>query len=218
MNRINILLIITSAICIYAIGQIGFGWFWTIGSSDNADQINQVFINLSYSYITGVLVYFLTIALPKYNEDRKLKPVIKEKIEDIGIMLRNMLVGFYQYDGSTELDINNIEACQTLLESTDWNQANSLPIYKKGQNRLCETFKSDFEVIQEDITRLILCYNLHLSTDQIKFLEKIKSFESYHILAVIVNSKAKITTDGAKGISKDFAELLRTYSNLRASI
>ena len=218
MKRINITLLLLSVICLYAIGQIGFGWFWTIGSSDNADQINQVFINLSYSYITGALVYFLTIALPKYIEDSKLQPVINTKIENIGVMLHNMLVGFYQENDSLDLDIKNITACQALLESADWNQPNSLPIYKKGQNKLCETFKSDFEVIQEDITRFILCYKSHLSTEQIKLLEEIQSAEFYQILSVIVDSRCHIHKEGAKGIAEGFAELLKNYSDLKATI
>ena len=84
MNRIvNACLVILSLLCLYAIVTIKLGWFWTIGVAKNYVQINEIIINLSYSYIAGIVVYLLTIVLPVYFEKKRLRPVINEKINDI---------------------------------------------------------------------------------------------------------------------------------------
>jgi len=78
-------------------------------------QINEIIINLSYSYIAGIVVYLLTIVLPVYFEKKRLRPVINEKINDIGTMLANMMAGFPAVGAINNPNISDIEGCEKLL-------------------------------------------------------------------------------------------------------
>lgn len=77
----NILLIIMTIVCIYAIGYIGLDWFVPLGSADNPERINTVLINLSYSYIAGLIFYLLTTSLPRYVFAHKIRKPLQSKIK-----------------------------------------------------------------------------------------------------------------------------------------
>ena len=57
--------------CIYLICHIGLGWFFPIGTSDNFEKINNVLINLSYSYMAGFTFYLLVEYFPKRVAQKK---------------------------------------------------------------------------------------------------------------------------------------------------
>ena len=61
MKIINLILCLLTLCAGYIILTVGLGWFWTIGSFENADRINQVLLNLSYSYIAGWIFYLLVL-------------------------------------------------------------------------------------------------------------------------------------------------------------
>lgn len=54
---------------------------WEI--SDNYQQVNQVIINLSYSYLAGLIFYLLTSCFPYMIKRNKLKKPIIEKLKAI---------------------------------------------------------------------------------------------------------------------------------------
>jgi len=80
---VKCVLLITTLISLYIIFCVGLGWFWTIGFSFDSDKINQILINLSYSYMAGFIFYILVSYLPYRLKTEKLKPVIKLKINDL---------------------------------------------------------------------------------------------------------------------------------------
>ena len=77
----NILLIIITIVCIYAIGYIGLDWFVPLGSAYNPERINTVLINLSYSYIAGLIFYILTTSLPRYVFSHKIRKPLQSKVK-----------------------------------------------------------------------------------------------------------------------------------------
>ena len=80
---ISIILYLLTLSSGYIILTIGLGWFWTIGSCENADRINQVLLNLSYSYIAGWIFYLLVTYFPEMQRKITLRPAIQLKIEDL---------------------------------------------------------------------------------------------------------------------------------------
>ena len=54
-----------------------------LGSFTNAQNINSILINLSYSYIAGAFFYFLVTTIPFYLRKRKINLVIKDRINII---------------------------------------------------------------------------------------------------------------------------------------
>lgn len=219
MNKtINSILFILAFGCCYAIGNITLDWFWTIGCVEHSKEINSIILNLSYSYIAGFIVYILTVMLPIALDNHRLHPVLKERIEDIGVMLANMLAGF-PYEGDChKVDIDNIEKCSELLSNADWNKENTLWIYPKGKNKLYQTFKSDFDEIQNEIRYLILMYKPHLTTKQILYLESIKNTRFQSLLSVLEKMNVVIPENGMNDTIKEFLEVLKTYDKLRRTL
>lgn len=211
---INGCLVILTLLCLYAIANIKLGCFWSIGIAENYVEINEIIINLSYSYIAGIVVYLLTIVLPVYFEKKRLQPIINEKIGDIGIMLTNMMVGFPAATAINSPDISDIDGCKKLLKSADWNTNNLLPIYGRN-NKLCQTFYFDFENIQTEIANFILCYKPQLTTTQLLYLEKIRNASFMSSLSVLIKANCVFPKGGADFIVDEFAEKLKIYAKLK---
>lgn len=65
MNKlINFFLLLVTVICLYTIFSVGLEVIGKIGKSDNYENINNVALNLSYSYIAGLIFYFFISYLP----------------------------------------------------------------------------------------------------------------------------------------------------------
>ena len=123
-----ILFIVFICICVIAYVRLRIGFpIWR--TEDNQDY-NMVFENLSYSVIAGAIIYFLTIVLPDYLEYRHLKPIIDKKIGHIGELFNKQLWGFSistsetTQQGLDYIDCTNIEDSISILEKADWNAVN----------------------------------------------------------------------------------------------
>ena len=78
-NFIVSFLTLLTILCLYIITYVGLGYGWAIGCSDNWQRINAVALNLSYSYIAGLIFYLFTSTLPYYFRKTKVAKIIKEK-------------------------------------------------------------------------------------------------------------------------------------------
>ena len=74
---------IVGTIALYTILQVKLGIAWAIGAINNADVVNEVLVNLSYSYLAALLFYLLTDRIPFLLNRFQLKPVINNLFKDI---------------------------------------------------------------------------------------------------------------------------------------
>lgn len=84
-DNIDFIVSISSIIAIYSILQVKFCFAFYIGAANNADKINEVIVNLSYSYLAGYVFYILTVKLPFWGTKRKIEKPLKSKL---GLVLR----------------------------------------------------------------------------------------------------------------------------------
>lgn len=126
-----------------------------------------------------------------------------------------MLVGFPYEEDYLKIDISDIEKCREILSNADWNNENKLWIYPKGKNKLFQTFKSDFDEIQNEITILIQTYKSHLTTKQILYLESIKNAKFQSLLSILGKANVVIPENGMDDTIKEFLEVLKTYERLK---
>ena len=84
MKRLDWIVLGVCVLCLYAVIQIRFGCFWSVGSIDNAEAINSIIEGLSYSYIAAYLFYLLTSFVPAKRRKRMIAPIIRESVESIG--------------------------------------------------------------------------------------------------------------------------------------
>ena len=80
---IKSLIHLLAAISLYIVAVVGLGWFWTIGTADNYERINNVLINLSYSFLTGYVVYLLTILIPAKRRSERIGLIVAERLQGI---------------------------------------------------------------------------------------------------------------------------------------
>lgn len=99
-------------ICLYAILNIGLGILSPIGYSDNYININRVLINLSYSYIAGLIFYLFVSYLPNKIRTEKFKPIIARKINYLYNQINGCVVSFQSAsddDLISNIDLNSLK-------------------------------------------------------------------------------------------------------------
>lgn len=181
-----------------------------------AEGLNKIFLGLSYSYIAGVLVFYLTVILPDYLERHRLQPIIDKQIDGIGTALSKILWGFpsqAEDNGLYAVDIFDIDETEKILKSADWNSPNLIPIYSNYPNKsLKYTFYYDYIEVQKLANNLIELYSKYLDTDKVIQLEAIKNPEFMTYLDILRNTQ--FPQGGQNHIVEGFIEVLKAYKKL----
>lgn len=68
------------------------------GEAKNADQINEVLVNLSYSYMAGLVFYLLNDYIPTKIRERKALKLISRKLVDIYMKMDWIIAAEKQYN------------------------------------------------------------------------------------------------------------------------
>lgn len=90
---VNWLIVVILFPCLYCVGCCGFHIFPTLGTSIWYDEINNVLLGLSLSYISGLIIFLLTSVLPKKNRENEIQELWSDHLND---MFSNMddIIGF----------------------------------------------------------------------------------------------------------------------------
>ena len=78
----NLTYIILAILTTFSVGMLLFRWGIIspiFGEAVNADARNEVMLNLSYSYLAGLIFYILVSWLPYKIRSQKMRPFIEEK-------------------------------------------------------------------------------------------------------------------------------------------
>ena len=169
---IKSLIHLLAAISLYIIAVVGLGWFWTVGTADNNERINSVLINLSYSFITGYLVYLFTILFPSKRRSKKINYIVAGRLQSIiRDDLNYCLRVFVPIERLTEL-VSDDELA-SMYEQGDLRSHyiySSLAHKESIIDSLCDHCKQVLQVIDS----IINDYSHDLSEDTLKLLESIK--------------------------------------------
>ncbi len=170
-----------SIISLYIIFNVGLGWFCGIGSSENSENINQVLINLSYSYIAGLIFYLLTNSIPRYYTQQKITPIVNTKIAEIYENIESCIQTFKKNETKNLISSSNPNAITTMIESEDILDTSYYSKIMGIDISHLEFIKTKKDVIYNLITD-ILTYKEYLSDNQLENLEHIRSSEVFHLL------------------------------------
>ncbi|MFT0319272.1 hypothetical protein ACMSEZ_07290 [Bacteroides thetaiotaomicron] len=212
---ISIILYLLTLSSGYIILTIGLGWFWTIGSCENADRINQVLLNLSYSYIAGWIFYLLVTYFPEMQRKITLRPAIQLKIEDLRKQINACIQTFAKNEDWHLVDTITREQLVQLITNADM-YANSYYASIVGfqQNHLQflhATRSNVFELIEQ-----ILFYKEYLSAEQLLLLEKIQDSTYFHLTKVYENTPlAKIFYSSDKFKNEMVDDLYDVITHMR---
>lgn len=155
-----------------------------LGSFTNAQNINSILINLSYSYIAGAFFYFLVTTIPFYLRKRKINLVIKDRINIISKGTQTII---FAYDPSSinltieqienvNLDRNNENDLLNLFKrSTIFDISNvAKQVLPETNTKILFTINQSLQIIDKAIDET-LNYLDYLSEEQIILLNNIKN-------------------------------------------
>lgn len=184
INCIHLALYLLLLLCVWAIFaiqlkipylSINVNW-----AQERCDNLNQLYINLSYSFLAGFVFYLLTIYFPQKRERERLEPIIRLKVLEIKKELRNVLLEF-----SRKTDIQNymeIESARKVLMSKNWTDY--MPMYQllyKANISYIAYIKETGILLKKNINNFIQSYQRYMTTEQICLLEELSSMQIFSI-------------------------------------
>ncbi len=150
--------------------------------------INKICLALAYSYVAGVILYWLSVRLPFLRNKRKFKDVIVDRIRSIGGHLSNMNIEFRPIDPEHLLDpnISDVNTIMSMFTTSRWSESCRVPIHNLYSN-VTEAFYHDYQELHRIVSSLINDYKSFLSTDQLLLLEALRSTDLNTLFAVSSN-------------------------------
>lgn len=171
--------IIVLMLCFWAIFAIQLEIDWLmiiINLSQNVcDNINRLYLNLSYSYVAGYIIYLLTIYFPKKFEKKRLQPIFKQKIHDIKNGFNCILLEF-----SRNTEIKNgymeIENARKVLMSKNWTDI--MPMYQnlyRANISYISFISEEGKIMKKQINDFIQSYQSFITAKQLCLLEELSN-------------------------------------------
>lgn len=173
-NTLSVTLWIGLLLAAWAVLSIELEWIPKIScdfSDTTINGLNRAFLALAYSYIAGAVIYGMTVKYPEYRKKQHIAPVIKAKIENLGVLLSNMNTEFRNSDNPK---LSEIDAVMALFTTQRWRERCHLPEHSICKN-VTDGFIQDFCEFQKAVASLINDYKDFLSTDQLIYLELIRN-------------------------------------------
>ncbi len=158
-------------------------FLWTELDDPNlADNINKVLLNISYSYITGFLVYLLTVLLPHALRRKKIKSILETKFETIKSKINASVMSIYLI----EAEEKTIPAKDLFIkEFVAQNITDKKYKLKTGLDlTLFESLVKERKDIERKISEIIEYHN-YLSTDSLTLIERIRDSEYFSTLIIL---------------------------------
>lgn len=90
-NALFVLICIITIIAIYIILHVGLGWLCPIGVSNNYIRINDVLLNLSYSYLAASLFFLLVEYFPSKLSSARAFNICKQHIVNLYIYMSEIV-------------------------------------------------------------------------------------------------------------------------------
>ncbi|MCH5219364.1 MAG: hypothetical protein J1F20_02250 [Muribaculaceae bacterium] len=185
MRIVNLLIVVISVLAVYCICAVGLGWFWKIGDFANAEAINAVLLNLSYSYIAGAIFYVFISFLPHLIMAHKLKKPLQAKFNNIRDKFSNSINSVYPIEvwNTRSYDRNDIISRFKRLQSV--HTASPMRAIHPGVS-VMDHLRAQRDAILKEI-RYTLEYKDYLSSEQIIVLEKIRNCAYFPFLNAFGN-------------------------------
>lgn len=214
-NLLKISLLSISILSIYIIASVGLEVIPTFKVSKNAVNINNVSLNLSYSYLAGLIFYFFISYLPKQIELQKIKPIIALKITDLTNQIESYIHTFNsQEDGViktiTDAEIKTLFTTNSLLDQSFYASLT-------GGSMSNVDFINSTKMNIIKYVDGILIYKEYLEFPQIIALEEIKDHKFFHMFKIQdpVQAHKIYNHDVYKNeCAREFCELVKSLRKL----
>lgn len=201
LSYVTHILAFIAALVIIVVGLKIKSLFLFATNESLATDFNEVILNLSYSYITGYLVYILTVYYPHHRIKKKVKPIIERKYNIInGKLLDSIRCVFPMTEWNslvlTKELFQNQFGKHSLSDNCSYGMTN---IKRSIINHLIGQRENIEEIVKE-----ILEYRNFISDESLLLLESIRESDYFFAL----NAFCQIKLLDAEEERKKLAEML----------
>jgi hypothetical protein len=180
-------------------------------------NINNVLLNLSYSYLAGCLFYLLTVLLPRMRNTVIVKKAIKLKLDIIKNIILNILLEFSLDRNMQTIDLSDIDSCKAILSSRAWTSPVKSMQEIRGieMNYLHFTYLQQQDIIHQT-NEIITHYKEHLSVDQLMSLEMLKNEQIFKTVCNFVTIPNMQMTEkgGIESMANWFCGMLIRFNSI----
>lgn len=215
----NILMTIAILLCIWAIASIQLECIPCIATTFSATmckKINGVYLNLSYSFLAAFFFYILTSVLPYKQTQKKIQPIIRQKINNIKTDVDSIILEFSR-ELSEQQNSNifkNKEEIIRIMGSKPWTDFVPMwqALYKKDISyiALISIYGTQIKTKSLEIIQL---YKEYMESNQISDLELLANKKIFSL--ALQFSQMDISLDDPNGKAYLIDEFYDMYSLIR---
>lgn len=215
IDKIDVVLIGVLLLALWTILSIQMKVIPTISvewEADTAKKVNDVFLNFSYSYIAALTFYVLTTRLPSYRRKKKLMPVIKKRVEQIGKVGIYYILLEFARDSGYGADYKSSENTAKVLESKYW--LDYMPFFQKAFRTnvtYLEFVSVEGKKIKKRVSDLIDKYKDEMTTEQINLLEEIPDMYLFRLVDLFCSIPHKDVDKDNNPFVEEFCKLHEKY-------
>lgn len=181
-------------------------------NNSTIEGLNHLYLNLSYSYIAGAIIYWFTVSLPYQTKKHKISKVLRNKFGDIGTQIQNMNIEFRSPENQPQ--VFDIEATMALFKYDTWIGKCKIPYHIDCQN-VISAFVQDYDNLQSYVSAIINDYKEYLSAEQILQLEDLRNSQMYSIFSMGKQFNYVYSEDVfSKIIEPSYKKLIEDYLTL----
>lgn len=210
---VTVTLWIVAAACLYVIFCAGVHLLPCVGSCDNAENVNNVLLNLSYSYLAGGIFYLFTSTLPRWQKAKRYRPIIDEKEKIIYEKFVGCMRCVFPMDALKYQKLN-ISSVTSQFAQTDLNRLCYDQDMYEGMtifDMLIEQRKGILGIIEE-----LKEYRDYMPTDELELINKIR--DSHYLgLVGVFSSRDLNEPNNRKTLAFFLCEVTNEAVKLRKS-
>ena len=228
-RKLNILLLVLVLISCWIITIVGLDLPFKITIPFNlfeAEKINGILINLSYSYLAGCIFYFFTSYLPKRNAMNDIIAGMKVRMGTIDRIIHDLMYvlkyGNITYKCTYNEMMNDLISDEKkfidFFKAFDWNSYSeyfALPVYREKIKYLSYIIQQH-ERLQKAITDFIDTYKEYLSASQLSRFEELR--ESFLIYHLSMSQKSVFSKEAADSTARAIFQEFKKLRDLKISI
>ena len=202
-------------VCLLIIIQVKFDLPFYICRSAYAEQINEILVNLSYSYIAAYLFYLMTSRLPVVMRRKKLMPVIQRRVEEIGRQeIYYVLLEFSRGCEGPEYspDYKHIDNTARLLASKTWTD--EMPtVYRQFGVRITYVnyVRQNCVNIKERVAEILKRYKDEMTEEQITSLEGLTDLYIFRLIELSCSVPSVRIDPGMNPVVEEYCKLHQKY-------
>lgn len=206
----QLILLCVFFVCVFTIAVIKQNFY--IGTSGYVEIINDMLINLSYSYIAAYLFYLMTSRLPVVMRKRKLMPVIQNRIEEIGRRSIYYVLLEFSRDSKFNADYKHIDGTENVLASKIWTD--EMPtVHRQFGIRInyLNYVRHQCDDLKERVAVVLDRYKGEMTEEQVTALEEMTGLYIFRLVELFC-SLPKVQIDpGVNPMVEEYCKLHQKY-------